>query len=272
MAAYVPATADQISNEGSDEKRSSESREPLPRQVDRSPSNILGAGREGRSTWEIELAHSLDHPPPVEIHSGRALNTLLKEWIGAGPTALRSRPSRTLASDLLGHINLRPADISGGNPALLKHADQLSWPLALLGDEYRAARHTLSSLLPQEIRRARSGRIEPHAVSDLHSALDVMRKQLSLHANDLNANDYVQAVRFVYDLSDAITALDYPDVGRLTDPHWFSQAMTVSELAAYMAANRLAFAPATPGDAPAYDRLYQAMVDGHAAGQVALNH
>jgi hypothetical protein len=215
----------------------------------------------------------VDHPPLVEIYSGRALNTLLKDLSGAGPTALLSRTSRTLALDVLAHINLRPADVDGGNPALLKHADHLPWPIALLGDEYRLSRQTISSLLAQGIRQARIGRIDPQALNDLQAALDAMRKQLSTRATDANAKDYVQAVRFLYELSDAASALEYPDADRLTDPTLFSKAMTVSELAAYMAGKRLTFAAAVPGDEAAYDRLYQALVDLHAAGngQVALN-
>jgi hypothetical protein len=210
----------------------------------------------------------------VEIHSGRALNTILKDLTGAGATALVSRTSKTLPPDVLGHINLRPADVDGGNPALLKHTDHLSWPLALLGDEYRATRHTIGSLLDQGTRQARSGLLDPQALTDLQPAIGAMRKQLSLHSIDLNAKDYVQAVRFLYDLSEAGAALDYPQLDRLMNLGFLSQAMTVSELAAYMGDKRLAFAPATPGDVAAYDRLYQAMVDCHTAGsrQLALNH
>jgi len=273
-ATYLPATSDLLTNEGNNEKPTAESPESRAGQFDRSPRYIFGAGREGRSVWELELAHSLDHPPLVEIYSGRALNTLLKELIGANPTALLSRSSKTLTSDVLGHINLRPADVDGGNPALLKNADHLSWPLVLLGDEYRAARHTVSSLFAQDFQQARTRSVGTRQLTDLQAALDAMREQLSGHAIDVNASDYVQAVRFLYDLSDAAAALDYPEVGPLTDPHLFSQAMTVSELAVYMGAKRLAFAPATPADEAAYDRLYQAMVDDHAAGsrQLALNH
>src|SRR5205814_2116194 len=66
VTTYVPATADLIA--------------PVIPSGDASDSPALGsrlsalrfssAGREGRSTWELELAHSLDHPPLVEIHSG----------------------------------------------------------------------------------------------------------------------------------------------------------------------------------------------------------
>jgi hypothetical protein len=273
VVTYIPASADVANNDAGNENRKAESSEPRARQVDRSPPNILGAGREGRSTWEIELAHSLDHPPLVEIHSGRALNTLLKDLTGASPAALLSIPAKTLSLDLLGHINLRPIDIGEGNPALLKLADRLSWPPALLGNEYATGRHKLSSLLGQGIQQARSGLVDPHAVIDLQSALDAMRTRLSAHAMNVSAGDYVQAVRFLYDLSDAARALDYPQVDRLADPHLFSQAMTVNELAAYMGAKRLAFAPAVPGDEAAYDRIYEALVDCHTgAHQVALNH
>jgi hypothetical protein len=272
MTTYVPATADLINNDASAEKRRAESQEPRSAQFDRSPRYMLGAGREGRSVWEIELAHSLDHPPLVEVHSGRALNTLLKELTGANPTALLSRTSKTLTSNVLGHINLRPADVDGGNPALLKHADHLSWPLALLGDEYRTARHTVSSLLGQDFRQARARSVGTRQLTDLKAAIDAMRERLSSHAIDVNASDYVQAVRFLYDLSDAAAALDYPEVGQLTNPDLFSQPMTVSELAAYMGAKRLAFAPATPADEAAYDFLYRALLDCHAGNrQVAIN-
>jgi hypothetical protein len=273
MATYVPAAADEINNDGGDDRQRLESPDPRAGQIDRSPHDTLGAGRQGRSTWEIELAHSLDHPPLVEIHSGRALNTLLKELTSASPAALQKRPSRTLPSDVLGHINLRPMDVEGGNPALLKHADQLSWPLALLGDEYRSTRHTIALLLAQGTLQARSKSLDQRQLNDLQAALDNMRARLSAHKDDVNAGAYAQAVRFLCDLSDAATALDYPQAARLSDPHLFSQAMTVSELAAYMGAKRLTFAPAVPGDEAAYDRLYQAMVDCHAASapQVALN-
>src|SRR5262249_36291178 len=117
-ATYVPAPADLLSNEGSEEKLKAESRAQSARPVGGSPRNIIGAGRTGRTTWEIELAHSLDQPPLVEIHSGRALNTILKELTSAGPNALLSRPSMTLRPDVLGHINLRPVDVDLGNPAI----------------------------------------------------------------------------------------------------------------------------------------------------------
>jgi hypothetical protein len=209
----------------------------------------------------------------VEIHSGRALNTILKDLTKASATALLARPSSTLTRDVLWHINLRPTDVDGGNPGLLKSAAHLHWPTALLADEFRAARDTVSSLFAQDIRQARTGSIGVGQVNDLQAALEAIRMQLSTRATDVKAGDYVQAVHFLCDLTDAVRALDYPDVDRLTDPHFFSQAMTVSELAAYMGANSLAFAPATPADEAAYDRLYQALVDCHAAGsrQLAFN-
>jgi hypothetical protein len=274
---YLPATADLLTNDGTDPRSAGPSYGPKKdddHPGDRHPINIFGAGRTGRSTWEIELAHSLDHPPLVEIQSGRALNTLLKDLTRASPASLLSRPSRTLPADVLGHINLRPADVDGGNPALLKHPDNLPWPTALLGDEYRTTRLAVGSLLAQGIRPPRSQNIGQRQLNDLQAALDDMRKQLSAHAIDVDARDYARAVRFLYDLSDAGRALDYPEVGRLNDAHLFSEAMTVSELAAYMAGQRLVFASAVPGDEAAYDRLYQALVDCHAAvaPQVALNH
>jgi hypothetical protein len=209
----------------------------------------------------------------MEVHTGRALNVLLKDLTSTDATALLSRQSKTLPSDVLRHINLRPADVDGGNPALLKQADHLPWPPALVSDEYRAARHTVGSLLDRGIRQGRSGPVDLQAFTDLQTAVEAMRKQLSLHATDLHPKDYVKAVRFLYDLSDAGAALDYPELAHLIDPSFLSQAMTVTELAAFMAGKRLAFAPAMPGDEAAYDRLYQAMVDCHAFGsrQVALN-
>jgi hypothetical protein len=50
-------------------------------------------------------------------------------------------------------------------------------------------------------------------------------------------------------------------VGAYLSPSWVSKARDVAELVHFMSRSGLRFAPATPGDEPAYAALYRALAD-----------
>ena len=60
---------------------------------------------------------------------------------------------------------------------------------------------------------------------------------------------------------DRSLTLSDPKVGAYFNQNWVGKAKNVAELVNYMARSGLRFAPATPGDEPAYAALWRALAD-----------
>jgi hypothetical protein len=74
-----------------------------------------------------------------------------------------------------------------------------------------------------------------------------------------SATDAIEAAGFLAELKDSAALLAQPDVGGYYRGDYAAKGATVRELAGHMAAKGLRFAPAAPGDEPAYRAVRRAL-------------
>jgi hypothetical protein len=222
--------------------------------------------REKTPTPEQELLNrSRENPPPAEVRSGQALNALLTDLrqVGAGADDV-SRPDALLPLDraALKHINVTRG---AGNVAVLKDQGRLAWPAALAGPAYREPRDRLTALAAEAVRRA--GRLDPADLRQM--AADVAQLRALLRPNKaLSFQSFVEVRDFLDRLDEAVAALGRPDAANYFNGTYDLTAQTVLGLVKQMADRGLRFAPAGPGDEPAYAVLREALAAADRAAAV----
>jgi hypothetical protein len=222
-----------------------------------------------RRQWE-QLTRSRNNPPLTEIWSGKALNDILadlRRFPAKAPTdgQLVNLQQLPLDEDGLKHINVTQG---GGNIALLKNEGRLNWSGALGGAEYKQQRERINSLAQAAVRQAEfNGRVDLGTITQLSNDVDSLQRQLRKSSGDLPFALYTEAKTFLSNLDDAISALRQPDVGDHFTGKFALKVKTVPELVALMTQQGLQFAPAVPGDQPAYVALHQALANYDAAVQ-----
>jgi hypothetical protein len=222
--------------------------------------------RDARPTTEDDrerdrienLRRSRNDPPVSEIWSGKSLNDLLLA-IQQNQAQGRPGPKVPLAPDVLNHINVA-ATAGRGSVGILRDEGKLTWPAALAGDDYADSRKVLDQLSYEAYKQAQEGRVSSRTIQDMSSALKKLQTELKRNVDNLSANDYIRAKRFVSDLDDAIGALQDPAVTNLVAGKWIPKGGTVEDLARQMTSQGLKFAAAVPGDEAAYQSLQSAMV------------
>jgi hypothetical protein len=207
-----------------------------------------------------ELARALDrarvNPPLTEIWSGESLNALLGNLL-AGQRQGGCGARVPLDEEMLRCINVTTGD-TRGNAGLLRDGGALEWPPSLQGEAFKDGREGLSRGLKAAVRAAqRNG--GPGTLNALRDHLKGLNDTLDAQVTTLSSNEFVQARRYLKQVGDAVTALSDPKVSYYLDGTWQARGKDVSELVRYMGANGLRFAPATPGDEPAYLALYNAL-------------
>jgi hypothetical protein len=226
---------------------------------------------EERQRRQLEqLNRSRNNPPLTEIWSGKALNDILAD--------LRKLPAKAPAAGELVNLQQLPFDEDGlkhinvtqgaGNIGLLKNEGRLNWSGALGGAEYKEQRERINSLAQAAVRQAEfNGRVDPGTITQLSNDADSLQRQLRKNSGDLPFALYTEAKTFLSNLDDAISALRQPDVGNHFTGKFALKARTVPELVALMTQQGLQFAPAVPGDQPAYVALHQALANYDVAAQ-----
>jgi hypothetical protein len=215
---------------------------------------------------QASLDRSRNSPPLTEVLSGKSLNDLLADLQkveGKGQPAAALRTFQLpLDEEAIKHINVTKGT---GNVGLLKNDGKLTWPAALSGPEFKVDRERLSNLAREVAQDASfNGRVDLGNVRQMERDADLMKKGLRRTGADLTPALYIEANRFLNDLNDALRALEQPDaVNYFNGKYSLSKALgkgnTVPELVKFMSERGLSFAPATPGDEPAYVALQQAL-------------
>jgi hypothetical protein len=205
------------------------------------------------------LARARNNPPPVEIWTGSALNTLLQDLqrnIGNKAIPAFSMP---LDEDTLKHINVTSGR-GDGNPGLLKNAGKLVWPDALSDPQYKQDRDAITNGIADAMKQAEfNGKVDPGTNRQLQRDVDSMGRMLRQNVNNTDINEYLKAKEFLSNLDSSIVVLRQPDVGSFFSGKYALKAKNVGELVSDMTGKGLTFAAATPGDESAYNALYQAM-------------
>ena len=165
-----------------------------------------------------------------------------------------------LSEDTLKAINPTAGD-TNGNVGLLKDKGKLQWPQPLLGEVFKEPREDLSRLLKQAFNSVQvNNSPDESTLSDLQVDLKKLQAALDANVSVLSPDQYVEARRYVRLLGNTITALKDRNVVNIINGAWALKGKNVAELVQQMRDKGLWFAPATPGDEPAYTSLYYALV------------
>jgi hypothetical protein len=205
------------------------------------------------------VRRSLNDPPVGEIYSGQSLNTLLDDLKKKLTKESDFRgPPIPVDEDVLGHLNITPTQDSG-NPGMLKNEGKFQWPVALRGPQFKEERETLTNLSPAAYEQAIRNRVDPGTLDAMTAAIKHLQDQLTGNIKDLTPRDYAEARRFLSNFDDALTLLRKPNSG-----DYFSnkavKGKTIGELVQHMLNKGLRFAPALPGDEPAYTAVHRGLV------------
>jgi hypothetical protein len=205
-----------------------------------------------------QLRRSRNNPPLTEIWSGTALNQLL-QGIQQQLARRIEGPNIPLERSILGHINVSGSQ-TGGSLGLLRQDGRLEWPFILRTAQFKSDRDKLDELAYKAYRQAASNSVDVDTVQGMTSTVDSLTSQLKQNVDDISANDYIKAKRFLRELNETITILQDPNVSKYVNQTWSARGNTVAALTQEMTRQGLRFAPATTGDQPAYVSLHSAMV------------
>jgi hypothetical protein len=215
-----------------------------------------------------DLSLARQEAPGGTVWSGRALNTLLDSVAKSG-RPLSDGPNIGLDRATLKHINLTDT-ATQGNIGLLKSGGNLEWPEPLLASRFDAERKRLHKNMRLAVQQLKDrDPLERSTLNDIRADMKALTDRLNGSVGELSPSQYIQAKRFLNQLSDAVRALADPKVARYFDGTWVARGKNVAELVDYLKKEGLKFAPATPGDEASYNSLYQAMRAFDAGLQVA---
>jgi hypothetical protein len=209
------------------------------------------------------LARARNNPPPVEIWSGSALNTILQDLQKrSGPNnANLGGFSLPLDEETLSHINVTSGR-GDGNAGLLKNGGKLSWPDALSDPVYKNDRDDIANGIADAMKQAQfNGKVDPGTVRQLQKSVDGMGRLLRKNVDNVGVNDYIEAKTFLNNLDSSVAILKQPDVGSYLNGKYALKARNVGDLVSEMTNKGLTFTNAVPGDESAYNALYQAMAN-----------
>jgi hypothetical protein len=206
-----------------------------------------------------QLKRSLADPPPGEIWSGQALNSVLADLalkLGQEPESLGTTSS--LDAEIVGHLNFSPSQ-GAGNPGLLKNGGRLAWPTTLRETQYQTSRDLLSDLAPVLCAQAVAGRVDPAMLQQMSQAAQLLQRQVAENVRDMTPAQYGEARRFLGHLEDALKLLRQPNAGTFFAVD-AARGMTIGQLVQSLLRKGWCFAPAVPGDEAAYAAAHRALV------------
>ncbi|HEV3263239.1 MAG TPA: hypothetical protein VG013_40765 [Gemmataceae bacterium] len=193
-----------------------------------------------------------------EIWSASALNAVMDD---ASQLQMKgvSGPEVLLEAAMLANINVGPLGLTGGNVGLLKGKGGLRWPLAFHTESFKKDVEGIDSNLPDAIRDALTGRADASVMKALRDARDRLAVELTANIRDLPAGQYMDAKRFLNNLSGAIALLEQGNAGKYLSNDLAAKGGTVKELVKYMKAHGLEFKPAVDGQEEDYAALHHAL-------------
>jgi hypothetical protein len=202
-----------------------------------------------------KLRHSRNSPPPADIWSGDALNSLYQAILSAQRTGIQAYPV-ALDAETLKHINLTQPGKVNASIGILRDGGKLDWPLVLQDDAFKKDREKLDELSPRAVAQAATGKVDAKTQNELAVTVDRMQATLLRMVADVAPDQYMAGKKFLRELGKSYKVLQDPNVANFFGK-WVPRGRTVAELVQHLTTNGLEFAPASPGDEPAYQALYQ---------------
>lgn len=210
------------------------------------------------------VARSRNDPPLTEIWSAKALNDLLTDLQKLQARNVRG-PQVLLDEDVLKKINVTSGK-ANGNVGVLKSVAEgrrLNWPLALLdlppADRTAELRKEAESLAQEAVQQAINGKPDANILRQLNNLIKELNAVLQRNSSEITPTQYIEAKRFLNNLSDALEVLRQPDAGNYFTQKYAAKGKTVTDLVKYMTEQGLQFAPAVSGEETAYVALQRLM-------------
>jgi hypothetical protein len=211
-----------------------------------------------------------NNPPSVDVWSGAALNTLLRN-IQDAYTQFGTGPSIPIDPDVLARISV--TDGTSFGQGILREGPMLSWPYAFRSfDFFDAGRQRMETAMSEAIRQTTAQKqTDAKLIDELLAALDGLRTTLREHVHDLTPSQGIQARRYLNDLQETIRTLQSPTAVQFATGKWAARGETVSDVVMNLSRDGLRFAPAAAGNESAYNTLFQLMLQyDRALDQFAL--
>lgn len=195
----------------------------------------------------------MNSPQPAEIAKGKTLNTFLPFVDQLSNQGVQGPPA-PLNPEALKRVNVTTGP-GGPDIGLLKKTP-FDWPLALRGPKQAK----FDALLTQAVSLATQGQL----TAAQHKELVRLSKEIqddftkAFGREEVSTSDYLVATPFLESLQNSVRALGQPGIRRLLDGSYSARGGNVPELVWNMSSNGLTFAPAAPGDEPAYRAMHDA--------------
>ena len=212
-----------------------------------------------------DLDRARKDPPMGEVTSGKSLNDLLNNIRKLG--RLSRGPNISLEEDTLKRINLS-SPATNGNAGLLrpvngdtreKHLIKIDWPLSLQEKIFDEERDRLSRNIQAAVDEIKGGKVEARLLRDINTDVAALQRKLDDSTDDLTIAQSLEAKGFMRQLQATARILRDPSATKYLNNTWAAKGRTVAELVDNMTREGLNFAPAAPGDEPAYMSLYYSL-------------
>jgi hypothetical protein len=221
--------------------------------------NNLPTLEDNRQRDQRELLRQvLNDPPSTQIWNGDALNRILTAIQQVVPPGAPV-PMVPLAPGLTARLSVTTGTTVSGI-GLLKNGYKLQWPFALQGDAFTPLRTDIDKQIKTAYEQVSTGQVEAAVITKLLSDLDQLSALLKDMIEEMTPNQNIDGNRYVRELRSTVTALQQPNVAMFFAANRVSPADSVGQLVQNMSAQGQTFAPAVPGNEPAYTALHTAMV------------
>lgn len=201
---------------------------------------------------------------PAEIASGKALNILLDD-VRNFPNKKANMDPLLLSDEILKQLNVTTKNVGVG---ILRHDGKFVWPTAVAEVVPLDMQKTIEKQVEIAVRDAAKGKVDGQLLADIGLRMDEIRKTFARKVNDFPTARYLEGDRFLNDFRDARQGLEE---GQMVVQDKFNRFIqggkSMQDIADFMVANGLKFAPGGPSDEAGYRALHSALV----AFDIALN-
>src|SRR5262249_30684741 len=153
---------------------------------------------------EAQIRRARNDPPPTEIWSAKSLNDVLTGIQRTETGTGLQGPAVPLDQELLRHIHFTDGT-TVGSPSNLKARQPLEWPNGLTGDRFSAERMKVDQLMNEAVKQLTvQGRVDSGTINGLRDNLNAMKAKVKGAVDDLSADDYMEANRYLNQMSDTV--------------------------------------------------------------------
>jgi hypothetical protein len=198
----------------------------------------------------------LTNPTEGEIATGDALNVLLTYLQSLSNKGMPT-PVVALDGAMLSRINVI-TPYAAGSAGILKKGGVVTFPIVLQGE----TQQELAEQLQEAVANCVNGTLELKTYQQVRATLDQLKQEhkTKFHKSEINGSSYLIGKRFLDSLEDSVTMLEQPGAAQLLSGSYMAKGEHVAALIQNMIQQGLKFAPAVPGDEPAYMSLHASMV------------